>query len=170
MNGMYFFFIFLIIQRGAELYIARKNERTLKQMGAIEVGEKHYYLFIVLHSAFFISLFIETFYKQTQFTPHFVILLWGLFVASQCFRIWCIQSLGMYWNTKIIVLPRSKRIKKGPYMLMDHPNYTVVFIELCVIPLLVQAYATAIVFPILHLLVLCIRIPAENKALRYLHN
>ncbi len=170
MNGIYLFFIFLMIQRGVELYIARQNERKMKQMGAIEVGKKHYSLFIILHSIFFISLILETWMKQTHFIDQFTVLLWGLFVATQLFRIWCIQSLGMYWNTKIIILPRSKRIKKGPYMWMDHPNYIIVFIELLIIPLIVQAYVTAIVFPLLHFLILCIRIPVENEALKQLQN
>lgn len=162
------FITFLITQRIIELMIARRNERKMKQMGAIEAGEEHYYLFIVLHVAFFLSLIIETVFTQAILTTGGAFLLWGIFIATQIFRIWCMQSLGMYWNTKIIVLPHSQRVRKGPYRFMKHPNYIVVAIELSVIPLLVQAYITAIIFPLLHLLLLCIRIPTENSALRQL--
>ncbi len=80
-------------------------------------------------------------------------------------RVWCIVSLGKFWNTKIIVLPKVVMIKKGPYKYMKHPNYLIVFVELFTIPAMFGAYITAILFPILHLLLLTIRIPAEDRAL-----
>jgi methyltransferase len=37
--------------------------------------------------------------------------------------------------------------------------------ELLIIPLLFEAYITALIFPLLHLILMTVRIPAENKAL-----
>jgi methyltransferase len=88
-----------------------------------------------------------------------------LFLLTQIARIWCIWSLGKYWNTKIIVLPGSPLVKKGPYKYVKHPNYIVVGAELFIIPLLFGAYITAVIFPILHILLLRVRIPCEEKAL-----
>lgn len=170
MIGVYIFILIVIIQRLWELVIAKRNEREMKNNGGIEVGEGHYYLFILLHVSFFISLLAETTYKQTHLTAHFAVLLWGLFILTQLFRVWCIQSLGIYWNTKIIIVPDAERITKGPYKFIDHPNYLIVAIELLIIPLLVQAYFTAVLFPVLHILLLLIRIPAENRALQQLRS
>lgn len=169
MIGVYIFIFIVIIQRLWELIIAKRNEQAVKHIGGVEVGGEHYFLFILLHIMFFISLIIETTSNQTHLTTHFRVLLWGLFILTQLLRVWCIQSLGMYWNTKIIIVPEGERITKGPYKFIKHPNYVIVAIELIVIPLLVQAYFTAVLFPFLHILLLLIRIPAENKALRRLH-
>ncbi len=75
------------------------------------------------------------------------------------------HTLGRFWNTKIIVLPGVTVIKKGPYRYIKHPNYVIVAVELFVIPLLIGAQLTAFLFPILHLLLLRVRIPSEEKAL-----
>src|SRR5699024_9972434 len=89
----------------------------------------------------------------------------GLFLIAQIVRVWCIYSLGRFWNTKIIVLPNVICIKKGPYKYLRHPNYVIVFVELFSIPLIFGAYVTSIMFPLLHLGLLAIRIPIEDRAL-----
>jgi methyltransferase len=88
-----------------------------------------------------------------------------LFWITQLARIWSITSLGRYWNTKIIILPGSDLVKRGPYKYVKHPNYIIVGVELFVIPMMFSTYWTAIIFPFLHLLLMTVRIPAEEKAL-----
>lgn len=100
--------------------------------------------------------------------PQFWPLLLSVFVFTQIMRFWVISSLGKYWNTKILVLPNVNVIRKGPYRFIKHPNYVVVTLELIVVPLLFGAYFTAILFTILNLLMLSVRIPAEEKALNEL--
>ncbi|MDA6131240.1 hypothetical protein OSK38_28230, partial [Escherichia coli] len=48
------------------------------------------------------------------------------------------------------------------------PNYVIVAAEFLVIPLMFQAYITAAVFTLLNIMVLSVRIPAEEKALKEL--
>lgn len=164
---IYFYLIitFIICQRLVELYIARKNEKWMLARGGIEVGNEHYKLFILLHVTFFIILIYEVHNIVTAQSVAFNIYFFFLFVIAQIMRVWCIVSLGKFWNTKIIVLPKVVKIKKGPYKYMKHPNYLIVFVELFTIPAMFGAYITAILFPILHLLLLTIRIPAEDRAL-----
>lgn len=164
---IYFYLIitFIICQRLVELYIARKNEKWMLARGGIEVGNEHYKLFILLHVTFFIILIYEVHNIVTAQSVAFNIYFFFLFVIAQIMRVWCIVSLGKFWNTKIIVLPKVVMIKKGPYKYMKHPNYLIVFVELFTIPAMFGAYITAILFPILHLLLLTIRIPAEDRAL-----
>lgn len=157
-------FIILIIQRLAELWVARRNEKNMKEQGALEFGQKHYKWFIIVHIAFFVAIIFEmTFpgHMATAINPY----LMTLFLATQMARVWCITSLGMYWNTKIIILPNRSLVKKGPYKYISHPNYIIVGLELCVIPLLFGTYVTALIFPLIHILLLTVRIPIENKAL-----
>ncbi|MBM7569875.1 isoprenylcysteine carboxyl methyltransferase family protein [Aquibacillus albus] len=157
-------FIYLIAQRLGELLLARKNEQWMEKQGAYEVGEDHYKWFIYTHSSFFIFLLVEGLLlssKPFSVSP----VLFGIFIATQLFRYWCIVSLGRHWNTKVIILPGAALIRKGPYRFLKHPNYFIVAIELLIIPLLFNAYLTAIVFPLIHLVLLKIRIPIEEQAL-----
>ncbi|KHE69694.1 isoprenylcysteine carboxyl methyltransferase family protein [Halobacillus sp. BBL2006] len=158
-------FIFLIVQRLGELVVAQSNRRWMLERGAREVGENHYFLFILLHSFFFVSIAIEFYLSSYQMTLIFFPALVA-FLILQILRVWCIVTLGRRWNTRILVLPEELPIHKGLYRILKHPNYVIVFFELLIIPLLFQAYVTAIIFPFLHLLVLTVRIPAEEKALQ----
>lgn len=164
---IYFYIIimFTIGQRFMELYIANKNEHWMRERGGFEVGNEHYKLFVFLHIIFFVFLMVEvnSMYLETGVT--FNIYFFFVFLLAQIGRIWCILSLGRFWNTKIIVIPKVILIKKGPYKYMKHPNYVIVLMELFVIPSMFGAYKTAIVFPVLHLILLSIRIPSEDRAL-----
>lgn len=158
-------FIYLVVQRLVEVNIAKRNERWLKVHGGVERGEGHYKWFIIVHTLFFLSILLEVYIRKAPIqNPGLVIL--TLFILTQVLRVWCITSLGKFWNTKIIVSPNYPLIQKGPYKYISHPNYVVVGIELFIIPIMFQAYLTSIIFPILHIILLLIRIPAEERALR----
>jgi len=161
------FFLFVIFQRFIELFVARKNEKWMKDQGAQEFGSNHYQYMVFMHGLFFVSFLVEKITLNrdvSQFWP----LLLSVFVFTQIMRFWVISSLGKYWNTKILVLPNVNVVRKGPYRFIKHPNYVVVTIELIVVPLLFGAYFTAILFTLLNLFMLSVRIPAEEKALKEL--
>ena len=160
------FILFVIVQRLLELHIAKKNESWMKARGGIEVANSHYKWFILLHASFFFGVLLEVYLQSTQheINPNWFFL--GLFLLTQIGRVWCILSLGRFWNTKIIVLPNVVWLKKGPYRWIRHPNYIIVLIELFIIPVMFHAYLSAVIFPTLHILLLTIRIPAEEEALQ----
>lgn len=164
---MFFLMIltFLVIQRLIELYIASQNERWMLQKGAIVYGQKHYPYMIILHVSFFLILIVEVVLSGQEPTRFWPILL-GTFILLQLARYWVIFTLGKYWNTKIIVLPGADLIEKGPFQYMKHPNYMIVTLELLVVPLMFQAYITAILFFFLNQWMLLIRIREENQALQ----
>ncbi|WP_036832849.1 isoprenylcysteine carboxyl methyltransferase family protein [Pontibacillus litoralis] len=160
----YVLWVLIIVQRIVEIGVARRNEQWMKDRGAYEVGREHYRWFIVVHSLFFLAILVEAPFASLQwsFSSQW---LFVLFIMTQAFRIWCLASLGKYWNTKIIVMPGGERVVRGPYRFMKHPNYVIVAVEFVVIPLLFQAYWTALLFPFLHLLLMYIRIPIEEQAI-----
>lgn len=147
-----------------ELVIAKRNERWMKKRDGIERGKEHYKWFVVVHTLFFLSILLEVDLRDYSGFKMNLFLL-TIFVLLQIARVWCITSLGKFWNTKIIILPSELLVEKGPYKYVKHPNYIIVGLELFFIPLLFNAYVTALIFPILHLLLMMIRIPIENKAL-----
>ena len=159
------FFSVLMIQRLVELYIARSNEKWMKEQGAIEYGQAHYKMMVGIHVAFFISLLVEGGVFHSGVSQYWPLLLGG-FILTQLGRIWVISSLGKYWNTKIIVLPRAEVIAKGPYKHLKHPNYFIVTLEFLIVPLLFNAYWTLFIFALLNQFILSIRIPLEEQALK----
>ncbi|MBA2870398.1 methyltransferase [Anoxybacillus calidus] len=160
----YAFFLFIIAERLSELLIAKKNERWLKEKGAKEFGQGHYKYIVLVHVLFLLSFWLEAMLQGAKLSPLWPIILSGFFI-TQLLRVWTILSLGRFWNTKILVLPKAKVVAKGPYRWLRHPNYTVVAFEFVLIPLLFQAYWTAIIFSLLNIIVLSIRISVEEQAL-----
>lgn len=158
------FILIIITQRILELFVAKRNEIWIKSQGGIEYGRSHYHYLVIMHSLFFLVYIIEVLFFNLKLSPGWH-LLGSIFVLTQVGRIWVITSLGKFWNTKIIVLPHAEVVKKGPYRYLKHPNYTIVTIEFIIIPLLFQAYLTAILFTLLNIMILSVRIPAEEKAL-----
>lgn len=163
---MLFFVIItlVIIQRLVEVFIAKRNEKRLLAQGAYEVGASHYPYMLTLHTSFFICLIGEVLFFERSFSSLLPLLLF-LFLLVQGLRVWCLASLGQFWNTKIIILPGANVVKKGPYRFMRHPNYTIVCLEILLLPLMFQAYFTAIVFTLLNIAMLLVRIPTEERAL-----
>lgn len=167
MKLFYLFFTVIVLQRLAELMIAKRNEKWMKQQGAIEFGKDHYGIMVSMHLLFFVSFMFEVLIFRNTLSPLWIWLL-PVFLITQFGRMWALTSLGKYWNTKIIVLPNANVVRKGPYRFIKHPNYAIVTLELLVIPLLFQAYITAAVFTVLNIAMLSIRIPAEEHALKTL--
>ena len=159
-------YICVIIQRLLELRLAKRNERTLKAKGAVEYGAKHYKWIVLLHSLFLVSLGLEVAVRRPELAIWEIAPL-SIFIFCQIFRIWVLTSLGPFWNTKIMVLPGAEVVIKGPYRYIKHPNYLVVALEILALPLIFQAYFTALVFSLLNAcLLLGVRIPTEEQALR----
>ncbi|WP_342505773.1 isoprenylcysteine carboxylmethyltransferase family protein [Sporosarcina sp. FSL K6-2383] len=155
----------VILQRLIELLIARRNEKWMLAQGAFEVGTAHYPMMVTMHIAFFVSFLLEVMIFERVLSPIWIVLL-GIFLLAQTARIWCLLSLGKFWNTKIIVLPGADVVRRGPYRWVRHPNYMIVTIELLILPLLFGAYFTAVLFTLLNVWMLSVRIPAEEKALK----
>ncbi|WP_078551354.1 isoprenylcysteine carboxyl methyltransferase family protein [Bacillus alkalicellulosilyticus] len=162
-----FIIIIVVIQRLVELLIANRNAKWMKAQGGIEIGASHYKYIVFLHISFFISLLIEGLRTTSEMTSWWWIP-FILFVIAQIGRVWSLSSLGKYWNTRIIILPGAKVVAKGPYRFMRHPNYVIVATEIIVLPIMFQAYVTAIVFTILNAIILSIRIREEENGLRSL--
>jgi methyltransferase len=158
---MYFilFICFVIFQRLLELVVAKRNEAWARSQGAEEFGKAHYPFIVVLHTLFIISMIAEYFYLGGEFS----IVMMVIFLLLVSLKIWTIGSLGKYWNTKILRIPNSIFIKKGPYKLFKHPNYFIVICEIIVIPLVFHLYATAIVFTLLNAVMLTVRIREEER-------
>jgi len=158
-----FLFVILAIQRASELFISKRNEKWLREQGAVEYGKEHYFVVVLMHSMFFVSMLVEFYFRGGGYTPgmfHFILL--GIVIILQFLRIWVMTSLGRNWNTKIFWISGNKPEKKGPYKFIRHPSYTIVLIEIFIFPLIFDLWYTAIIFTIINSFVLYFRIKVEN--------
>jgi methyltransferase len=152
------------IQRLLELRLSRRHERILRSRGAVERGREHYPLMVGLHVLWLISTLVEGVLRGPGLPAYWPIPL-ALFLLVQPLRYWAIFSLGDYWNTRVLVVPGTKLVRRGPYRFLRHPNYVVVAVEIVTFPLIFGAWVTALVFSILNAALLHVRIKEENRAL-----
>jgi methyltransferase len=147
------------LQRTGELWLSNRNTRRLLAQGAREYGRSHYPFIVALHVLWLLSLWWLA-------PPRPVDLFWlAMFILLQLARIWVLASLGARWTTRIIVLPDAPLVRRGPYRLVNHPNYVVVVGEIAVLPLVFGLWQVALIFSLLNAAVLAIRIREENRAL-----
>lgn len=154
----------LVGQRLYELRIAKRNTAALRARGAREFGASHYPLMVGLHTAWFLSWFVESWRSGCPLSPHWK-LLTAIMLAGQILRWTSIRTLGERWTTRVLVLPETPPIRRGFYSLIPHPNYLGVVLELASIPLIFWAWRTALVFSLANLLLLRVRVGVEEKAL-----
>lgn len=152
--------IYVLIQRVAELVYASANTRRLLIEGGREYGRGHYPLFILLHGGWLLAIALLA-------SPPIKADAWLLtaFVVSQALRFWTLASIGRWWTTRIISAPHFPRVKRGPYRFIAHPNYTVVVVEIALLPLLLGAPLVALAFSLGNAGLLAWRINVEALVL-----
>jgi methyltransferase len=151
--------VYLTVQRVAELWWAKQNERRLLAASGIECGRSHLALMVLLHASWIVGLWVLAY--DHSIDPALL----GLFVVIQAARFWVLATLGRRWTIRVIVVPGEKLVTRGPYRFLRHPNYAVVAGEIAVVPLALGLLVYALVFSILNAAVLALRISAENAAL-----
>lgn len=152
--------LYIVVQRLAELVYANRNTKRLLAEGGREFGADHYHWFIILHSGWLAALFLLV---DPQHAIHPALL--AAFVGTQILRVWTLASIGRWWTTRIISAPHFDRVKRGPYRFLPHPNYTVVVLEIAIVPLMLGLPWVALIFSILNAVLLRHRIAVENKVL-----
>jgi methyltransferase len=155
------------LQRLLELGLSRRHEAILRARGAVERGRGHYPLLVGLHVLWLLSTLVEGLLRGPSIPAWWPIPL-ALFLLAQPLRYWAILSLGEYWNTRVLVVPGTTLVGRGPYRYFPHPNYVVVVVEIATFPLIFGAWVTALVFTALNAALLFVRIRTENRALKEL--
>jgi methyltransferase len=163
--SLWWVFSFYFTERLFELLQSRKNLRLLLARGGREFYPETYRVIVGLHVCFFVALIAESWPWLVPLDTLTIFCLAAIFFL-QALRYWCVAFLGIYWNTRIIVVPGTRVQNRGPYRFMRHPNYLVVTLEFLILPLLCRAPFTLVVFSLLNLAVLRQRIALEEKVLR----
>jgi methyltransferase len=155
----------MIFFRLSELRSAKRNHRKLLKRGAVEVGADHYPAFVVLHTLWFLGMLAEVILLGREVSTFWPALLL-VFIGARLLRLWAMRTLGDRWSTRIMVIPGAAAVRQGPYRYFRHPIYVAVATELITLPLIFNAYVTAIAITLLNAALLRIRIRAEEDALK----
>lgn len=153
------------LERVAELVVSRRHLRWAMANGGREYGAGHYPAMVTLHTALLAGAVVEVLTAHRPFVPGLGWTMLVIVVAAQTLRWWCIGSLGLRWNTRIVVVPNLALVTEGPYRWFRHPNYVAVVAEGVALPLVHTAWLTAVLFTGLNFWLLSVRIGAENAAL-----
>ena len=152
-------------ERLFELWLAQRNAGQAFARGGVETGRAHYRAMVIFHTAFLLSCVAEAIIFRRAFPPLIGWLALAGVIAAQALRYSAIYALGERWNTRIIVIPGAPPVTRGPYRFMRHPNYVAVALEMIALPMVRGAWLTAIVFFSGNLVLMMIRIAAEEAAL-----
>jgi methyltransferase len=151
--------LIVLIQRAAEELHSARNTRRLLAEGATEVGRDYYPVVAVTHLAWVASIFL--------LIPPDAPVIWPLvilYVLIQPVRYWIIGTLGRYWTHRIITLPGSPVVRRGPYRFIRHPNYAVTVAETLILPLAFGALPLAVIMTAVWSAVVGHKIVLEDRA------
>ncbi|SEM54283.1 isoprenylcysteine carboxyl methyltransferase family protein [Nonomuraea pusilla] len=155
----------VVLERLAELAVARRNLAWSRARGGVEHGRGHYPLIVAAHVALLAAAPAEVWLLGRPFVPA---LGWPMLAAvllAQGLRWWCIATLGRQWNTRVVVVPGLPRVTGGPYRWLRHPNYLAVVVEGFALPLVHTAWITALAFTAANAALLAVRTRVEDRAL-----
>jgi methyltransferase len=155
----------LALERLWEVVLSRRNAKKALAAGAVEAGRGHYPVMVAFHTLFLVSCALEVVLVPRSFPGTLGWVALGVAVLAQGLRYWAVASLGIRWNTRVLVWPGVPPVTSGPYRLLRHPNYLAVVLEMSAVPLIYGAWVTAVVFSLCNLVLLTVRIRSEEEAL-----
>ena len=153
------------LERVAELVVSLRNAKWSVAKGGVETGKGHYPFMVLLHTGLLAGCLVEAIVADRPFIPALGWTMLAVVLLAQGLRWWCITVLGPQWNTRVIVVPELALVASGPYRWFRHPNYVAVVAEGVALPLVHNAWITAVVFTLLNVPLLAVRIRAEEAAL-----
>lgn len=155
----------VVLERLAELAVARRNLAWARSRGGVEYGRRHYPWIVVAHVALLVAAPAEVWLLGRPFLPWLGWPMLAVVVLAQVLRWWCVGTLGRQWNTRVVVVPGMPLVHRGPYRWLRHPNYVAVVAEGLALPLVHSAWLTAPAFAAANAVLLTVRVRVEDAAL-----
>ncbi len=155
---------------GAMLIEARRaaaNERAQRARGGVEPRRDVFALMQVVYPGVFLAMIAEGMLYRAPSAP---VLVAGalLFVLGKLLKWWAIVTLGTFWTFRVIVVPGTMLVTRGPYQHLRHPNYVGVLGELVGVALLAGAPVAGVLGTALFAALMAVRTRVENEALQQL--
>ena len=152
---------------GAMLLEARRasrNEHDQLARGGVEAPDDVYNVMRLVYPLAFLAMLIEGALRGGPARP--VAMAGGVvFAAAKALKWWAIRSLGPFWTFRVIVVPGTVLVGRGPYRWLRHPNYVAVVGEIAGVALLTGAVVSGVTAMAGFGLLLRKRIAVEERAL-----
>ena len=117
---------------------ASRNERVQRARGGVEPENDVYSVMRVAYPAAFAAMLAEGLARGGA-APGPVAAGAVTFAAAKALKWWAIRSLGSSWTFRVIAVPGSTLVARGPYRMLRHPNYVAVVGELIGVALMTGA-------------------------------
>jgi len=143
---------------------AAANERAQFARGGVEPDGDVYLAMRVAYPAAFAAMLVEGLVRGA---PPLPLVAAGamVFVAAKALKWWAIATLGPSWTFRVIVVPGTTLVRRGPYRFLRHPNYVAVVGEFVSVSLATGAIVAGPIATAVFLLLIRRRIAAEERAL-----
>jgi methyltransferase len=148
----------------AEALLSAANERALRAAGASEPARDVYKLMQLAYPACVAAMTLEAWTRGNTFGTAG----WtgaAVFAGAKALKYWAIATLGDRWTFRVLVPAGSKRILRGPYRILRHPNYVGVAGELAGFAAFAGAPVTGVIAFLVFGVLLLARIRVEERAL-----
>jgi len=160
--------VLLLVVFGTMLVEARRaaaNERVQRARGGIEPRHDVYAFMQVAYPGVFLAMIGEGLFHSA---PSPLILAIGaiILLGGKLLKWWAIAALGPFWTFRVIVVPDTTLVTRGPYRYLRHPNYVGVFGELLGVALLAGAPVAGPLGTLLFVALMAVRARIEDRALR----
>lgn len=155
----------------AETRVSRRNERLLRQRGAIAPEGDVYRWMAVLYPSAFVAMAAEGMWRAAHGPaptsgPNWLVSGVLLFVASKALKYWAIRTLGERWTFRVFIVPDLPLVTTGPYRYVAHPNYVAVVGELVSTAMMCGAPIAGVASVVLFGAVLWMRVRFESGVLK----
>jgi methyltransferase len=153
----------VFLPMAAEAWRAARNQRAQRAAGGLEPPGDVYPIMQVAYPVAFLAMIAEGAVRGGALGPSFAI---GavVFALAKALKWWAILALGQAWTFRVIVVPGARRIRSGPYRLINHPNYLAVVGELAGVALMSRAVLAGPAATAFFLVLILKRIAVENRA------
>jgi methyltransferase len=143
---------------------AARNERAQLAGGGVEPAGDVYNLMRLVYPLAFAVMIAEG--AARGLAPVAAIAAGAVtFTAAKALKWWAIAALGPFWTFRVIVIPGTTLVARGPYRFLRHPNYVGVVGELIGVALLAGAPWTGAASLVVFGTLLKRRIAVEERAL-----
>ncbi len=155
----------VVVQRVFEVRLSNRNVAQILERGGKEESDNALPLVKLLQICWWISMIAEVWWFDRPFIPWLAAV--GILgaIAGQVLRYFSMRALGWRWTLPIMTLPSQPLVKNGVYAYLRHPNWLGVVIEIAALPLIHNAYLTAIFFSIANGVLMYKRIQLEEAVL-----
>jgi isoprenylcysteine carboxyl methyltransferase (ICMT) family protein YpbQ len=160
------FAAYAVVLRGISLAISFRNERRLKQEGAVEYGRSGTALITGVSLLYAAVAIVEGALRRVQFGAFTV---WGIAIHtfSMVVLFSVIYQLRDTWTVKVLIARDHRLVTSWLFRTVRHPNYFLNLIpEFIGLTLVFTSWVTAaVLFPVL-LVAIGVRIVQEERAMR----